>query len=187
MIWPDFLKRWLREQKILGGGCCRCGERDPDCLDFHHLDPRAKRFTIGNGTLSARDRGRLEAAGDYLTCLSVGLPDLQEEIAKCILICANCHRKLHAHLKRGGECPFWEWDPSMVTSAPGMVAAARRGIQRRKEHGLPEPTRDYGIEEDTRRKYLELTLEMQREVARREAEGDPVITAYTGPRPPHAE
>ncbi len=180
MNWPDLLQQWLREQKILGGGCCRCGERDPECLDFHHIDPKTKRFTIGNGTLSARERERLGQAGDYLTCLSVGLGDLQREIAKCVLICANCHRKFHAHVKRGGDSPFWKWDPSMLKDAPRSVAAARRGIQRRRERGLPEPILDYGIDGDTQRKYLNLMLKLQREVVRREAEGDPVITAYSG-------
>jgi hypothetical protein len=105
--------------------------------------------------------------GDYLTCLSVGLPDLQEEIAKCILICANCHRKLHAHLRRGGECPFWKWDPTMSQRAPNLVAAARHGIQRRKELGFPESTHNYGIEEGSQRKYLNLMHELQREITRR--------------------
>lgn len=178
MKWPEYLRRWIRQQKILGGGCCRCGERDPDCLDFHHVDPKVKRFTIGTGTLSPSDRKRRGDAADYLTCLPAGLGDLRGEIAKCILICANCHRTLHAHLKRGGECPFWAWDASVVKDAPRIVAAARRGIRRRKERGIPEPTHDYGIEEDSQQKYLDLMLAMQKELAEREASGNPVITAY---------
>src|SRR6185312_14622728 len=94
------------------------------------------------------------------------------EMAKCILMCANCHRKLHAHLKRGGECPFWIWDASMSEQVPGLMAAARRGIERRRKLGLPEPTHNYGIEEDSQRKYLNLMHEMQREIARREAVGE---------------
>jgi len=56
-------------------GCCRCGERDPIVLEFHHRDPNTKKATIG----------RLATRHDLLP----------EELAKCDLICANCHRKEH--------------------------------------------------------------------------------------------
>lgn len=59
-------------------GCQNCDEDDPDCLDFHHLDPSKKEFTI-----SEQIRKKVN-------------PDkLLAEISKCIVICANCHRKLH--------------------------------------------------------------------------------------------
>lgn len=57
--------------------CTICGEKDWRCLDFHHTDPATKLFGVGHtGTR------RLEA--------------VQAEIAKCKVVCANCHRKLHA-------------------------------------------------------------------------------------------
>lgn len=56
-------------------GCCVCGEKDPCCLDFHHL--RDKQFCISNAT----DRS---------------ISKIKEELEKCIVLCANCHRKLHA-------------------------------------------------------------------------------------------
>lgn len=59
-------------------GCARCGERHPACLDFHHRDRTTKDLTLSQ--MCAR------AASDRR---------IQEEIQKCDLLCANCHRKLH--------------------------------------------------------------------------------------------
>ena len=67
----------LRKQR--GGKCERCGyDTYLGALDFHHIDPTEKDFTIGN-----RD---------------FRLKDCVEESKKCILICANCHREIHADL-----------------------------------------------------------------------------------------
>ena len=53
--------------------CARCRERFPVvCMDFHHRDPREKLFPIGSNTR--------------------GVPKLRAEIAKCDVLCANCHR-----------------------------------------------------------------------------------------------
>lgn len=60
-------------------GCSRCPERDIDCLDFHHVDPTTKRFTIG------KYRHDIPS-----------IDNLKAEIAKCVVLCANCHRKQHA-------------------------------------------------------------------------------------------
>lgn len=57
--------------------CAHCGEDHPGILEFHHVDPTAKEFTIGSGWRNA-SRNRI-----------------LEEINKCIVLCANCHRKLH--------------------------------------------------------------------------------------------
>lgn len=56
--------------------CQICNEANSCCLDFHHIDK--KKFNIGN----SRD--------------SVSWKILLEEIKKCIVLCANCHRKIHA-------------------------------------------------------------------------------------------
>jgi hypothetical protein len=60
------------------GGCSRCPENDPRCLDFHHREPALKAFVLGSK--EAKD------------CT---VERLQAEIAKCDLLCANCHRKEH--------------------------------------------------------------------------------------------
>ena len=69
-------KQWLDEQKA--NGCSLCPEKDPCCIDFHHTDP-----TIKEGNLSVK-------------VAHWGIEKLKLEISKCILLCSNCHRKLHA-------------------------------------------------------------------------------------------
>jgi hypothetical protein len=57
--------------------CSECGTSDPDCLDFHHLDPATKSFGVAN------------------KAPRVSHARLLKEIAKCVVVCANCHRKRH--------------------------------------------------------------------------------------------
>ena len=72
----------LRKQKqkaveYKGGVCEDCGySKCIAALDFHHLDPSQKDFSIG-GT----NYHKLEA--------------LKPELDKCVLLCANCHRERH--------------------------------------------------------------------------------------------
>ena len=61
--------------------CETCGENHIACLDFHHKNPDKKDFNISN----AVSRGwKLEK--------------ILKEIEKCVILCANCHRKLHSNL-----------------------------------------------------------------------------------------
>lgn len=71
----DFLVAYLREHP-----CTDCGEADPIVLEFDHL--RDKKFGIAAGL---RDR-------EWQSVL--------DEMAKCEVVCANCHRRRTA--KRGG-------------------------------------------------------------------------------------
>lgn len=59
------------------GGCTRCEESDPRCLDFHHC------------------RGEKEFALSRALHRGYGVERVQREIAKCDVLCANCHRKEH--------------------------------------------------------------------------------------------
>ena len=65
----------------LGEECWLCEENDKDCLDFHHINPKHKSFRIKNGTTNS-------------------LEYLDSELKKCALLCANCHRKVHASIRR---------------------------------------------------------------------------------------
>ncbi len=58
--------------------CLLCPEDDPACLDFHHLDPNEKDMNVSS------------MAG------SIPWNKLMGEIQKCVVLCSNCHRKLHA-------------------------------------------------------------------------------------------
>ena len=69
-------KRKLKAVEYKGGKCEICGyNKNISALEFHHLDPNEKDFTI-SGT-------------------KCGWNDLQKELDKCIMICANCHREIH--------------------------------------------------------------------------------------------
>ncbi len=57
-------------------GCHFCQENDPCCLDFHHTSDNKERNVAHMKTGS--------------------LKSLLREIAKCVVLCSNCHRKLHA-------------------------------------------------------------------------------------------
>jgi hypothetical protein len=58
--------------------CSVCGESEPCCIDFHHTNTTQKDFTISSFKKK-----------HWLKVLN--------EIEKCIVLCANCHRKLHAN------------------------------------------------------------------------------------------
>jgi hypothetical protein len=66
------------KQIKLESECLLCGECEYACLDFHHLDPTSK----------VKNVGVLTAYGS--------IKNLQLEIEKCVVLCSNCHRKLHA-------------------------------------------------------------------------------------------
>jgi hypothetical protein len=74
--------------------CADCGESDPVVLEFDHLDTQAKSFDIGQSLPYRKWESILE------------------EIEKCEVVCANCHRRrtarrrgsLRALLNESSEC-----------------------------------------------------------------------------------
>jgi len=68
---------WVLEYKKQRG-CSICGERFPYCLGFHHRDGGQKEDTIANMVGHGFSKKRILA-----------------EVEKCILVCANCHSKIH--------------------------------------------------------------------------------------------
>ena len=60
-------------------GCSICGEKEHCCLEAHHLFPEEKNDNIG--TMLAN---------------RVSVAKLNKELDKCVCLCSNCHRKLHA-------------------------------------------------------------------------------------------
>jgi|SRR5580704_4933195 hypothetical protein len=74
-------RAWLAEYKKTLS-CSLCGENHPACLDFHHRDPSDK-----NGHVTD------------LINRNCSIATIQKEIAKCDVLCGNCHRKLHWNLK----------------------------------------------------------------------------------------
>ena len=71
------IKQWAVEEK--GGKCQCCGyDNCIEALEFHHLNPNEKDFTLSDRNL--------------ITDWDL----IKPEIDKCILVCANCHREIHA-------------------------------------------------------------------------------------------
>ncbi|MGA2471489.1 MAG: helix-turn-helix domain-containing protein [Solirubrobacteraceae bacterium] len=78
----EAVSRWRRKVKQtlvteFGGRCALCGyDRSPAALEFHHLDPATKLFSIAQ-----QGFGR-------------SLDQLRVEAAKCVLLCSNCHAEV---------------------------------------------------------------------------------------------
>jgi hypothetical protein len=79
-------RRRRRVKEILvaesGGACVLCGySRCVAALEFHHVDPMLKRFSVAA-------RGVTRA-----------LQEAREEAKKCVLLCSNCHAEVEAGVR----------------------------------------------------------------------------------------
>lgn len=80
-------RRWLEQYKS-DKKCALCPENYGPCLDFHHKDPKTKKYSVS-----------------YMITSQFTIEQIQEEIKKCVLLCANCHRKLeNGHTRLPPEC-----------------------------------------------------------------------------------
>lgn len=100
-----FLQRqWTKRNRVSrqlvltkqGKACEHCGEDHPACLDFHHVDPKLKTVHIYQMRREGWSEERVAA-----------------ELAKCIILCSNCHRKLH-------------WDAQTHNSRPVSIDGLMR-------------------------------------------------------------
>jgi len=78
--YPEMKKRMDAKRKEIAEwkrarGCTICGETEPWVLDMHHLDPAVKESNPAS---------------------SATLKTFLKESSKCVLLCSNCHRKVHA-------------------------------------------------------------------------------------------
>lgn len=70
------LTTWFKEYKKTLK-CTRCPENHPACLDFHH-PAGDKKFNTGQMARNGYSKKKV-----------------LEEVSKCVVLCANCHRKEH--------------------------------------------------------------------------------------------
>lgn len=56
--------------------CALCGENEPICLDFHHLSGKKIRISVAINCGWKWER-------------------VVDEMKKCVIVCSNCHRKIH--------------------------------------------------------------------------------------------
>ena len=80
---------------LFGGRCCICGfDVFQEALEFHHINPQNKSFGLTDSN-----------------AVTKALESQLEEARKCVLLCANCHRGVHAgylELPLGVELSFNE-------------------------------------------------------------------------------
>jgi hypothetical protein len=70
----QYQKRDKLLSEIKNVPCMDCGNNfPPECMDFDHRDPSTKLFGVGD----RRDKG---------------IKIILDEISKCDIVCANCHR-----------------------------------------------------------------------------------------------
>ncbi len=69
--------------------CTQCGESHPATLQFHHLDPQKKDFNLSESISQGYSAERIK-----------------REIAKCIVLCANCHAKVHYEWSKEEKLPL---------------------------------------------------------------------------------
>ena len=88
-----------------GGRCQICGyDRCVGALAFHHLDPRNKSFGMAAGGLAR------------------SLSKSREEVAKCVLLCSNCHAEVEAGIS---SLPLQSADRSPVAQSVERTADNR--------------------------------------------------------------
>ncbi len=72
--------------KYKGAKCSKCGyNKCSEALEFHHVNSNGKDFGIS-------DKGYTRS-----------WDKIKEELDKCILLCANCHREIHCELQLSRE------------------------------------------------------------------------------------
>jgi hypothetical protein len=77
-LWRQRTKNRIVES--FGGKCNICNyNRCPTALELHHLDPSKKNFSFGSVRADPKK-------WDVIV----------EELRKCIMLCANCHREVHS-------------------------------------------------------------------------------------------
>lgn len=75
-----------------GGKCENCGyDKYVGALDFHHIDPKQKDFSIASAKLRKFDYS------------------IKKELDKCQLLCANCHREEHQKYQFKEISELWNW------------------------------------------------------------------------------
>jgi hypothetical protein len=82
-------KRLAVYEYLLGHPCVDCGEKDPVVLDFDHVEGE-----------------KLGEVGRMLSG-AASLKRIVEEIGKCEVRCANCHRR-----KTARELGYYKWAPA---------------------------------------------------------------------------
>lgn len=113
-------RAWLDEFKARVG-CKRCGETHPGCLEFHHLNPDLKEATLS-----------------FLAGNNASQRILEAEVAKCEVVCANCHRIEHWEQRRDPEAPNQKYYRTGRKLGTGYGERAKKDANSRSNRGGKE-------------------------------------------------
>lgn len=97
-FWRKTIKHRIVE--AFGGKCICCGHSFEDCCyDLHHLNPLEKDFTLSQINYNG--------AKTWIK--------IRDEVKKCCLVCANCHRLIHYNLLSSPQENnfneiYYDWD-----------------------------------------------------------------------------
>lgn len=86
----EYLKRAVTERRrvlkiraveLMGGACMLCAyDKHVGILEFHHVHAETKSFGVSSGDFSR------------------SWQNIYDELQKCVLVCANCHREIEMGL-----------------------------------------------------------------------------------------
>ena len=94
-----------RALEAFGGECGICGyNKCTQALEFHHVTPSEKDFTIGSSNIANWTK-------------------IVAELRKCVMVCTNCHRELHYGYAKIEDVRFkfdesyanWVYDEKLIT------------------------------------------------------------------------
>lgn len=67
--------------QLKGGKCTKCGyDKCLSAMEFHHINPNEKDFNFAQYRHTSFEKNK---------------KIIMQELDKCILVCANCHREIH--------------------------------------------------------------------------------------------
>lgn len=106
----EYIKTWRNKMRkhaldAFGGECGICGYRKcTQALEFHHVSPSEKDFSIGSSNIANWSK-------------------IVVELRKCVMVCTNCHRELHYGYAKIEDVRFkfdesyanWVYDETHVT------------------------------------------------------------------------
>lgn len=73
----EYKRRLVSRYKTIKS-CAVCGYRScSQAMDLHHVDPSTKEKTVSQ-------------------LMGYSIKKIKDELSKCVVLCANCHRELHA-------------------------------------------------------------------------------------------
>lgn len=117
MSKSEYVKSWRKRTKqrivdSMGGKCSECGyNKCLDALELHHINPETKEFSLGG--MRARPKS-----------WSI----VVEELKKCVLLCANCHREVEAGIRHLSN-PVSTFDDSYVEYTIGKFKYSEKNFK----------------------------------------------------------